>query len=84
MADPLSPRRPEPTKYRLYDLDIVVKKTVVFGALVVFFTLVYVDVGVGAAVGKRGNTVLTFAAAAIVAMAFQPVRARRRFADRLV
>ena len=74
-------------RYRLYDLDIVVKKTVVAGALVVFFTLVYVAVviGIGAAVGERGNSVLTFAAAAIVAIAFQPVRSRaRRFADRLV
>jgi len=74
-------------KYRLYDLDIVIKKTVVFGALVAFFTVVYVAVvvGIGAAIGKRGNTVLTFAAAAIVAIAFQPVRTRaRRFADRVV
>jgi signal transduction histidine kinase len=74
-------------KYRLYDLEIVVKKTVVFGALVVFFTLVYaaVVVGIGAAIGKRSNSVLTFAAAAIVAVAFQPVRTRaRRFADRMV
>jgi len=74
-------------KYRLYDLDIVIKKTVVFGALAVFITLVYVAVvvGVGALVGSRGNTALTFAATAIVAIAFQPVRnASRRIADRAV
>jgi signal transduction histidine kinase len=74
-------------KYRLYDLDIVVKKTVVFGALAVFITLVYVAVvvGVGALVGSRGNTALTFAATAIVAIAFHPARnAARRIADRVV
>ena len=74
-------------QYRLYDLDIVVKKTVVFGALLAFGALVYlaVVVGIGAAVGGRGDSALTLAAAAIVALAFQPLRAwARRFADKLV
>jgi len=74
-------------KYRLYDLDIVVKKTVVFGLLAAFITLVYVVVvgGVGAIVGSHSNSALTFAAAAIVAVAFQPLRTRaRRVADRVV
>ncbi len=74
-------------KYRLYDLDVVVKKTVVFGALAAFATIVYlaVVVGIGAAIGNRSNSALTLAAAAIVAMSFQPLRVRaRRFADRLV
>jgi signal transduction histidine kinase len=75
------------SKYRLYDLDIVLKRTVVAGALVVFGTLVYLGVvlGIGAAIGNRGNAALTLAAAAIVAIAFQPLRARaRHLADRLV
>jgi len=75
------------SKYRLYDLDIVVKRTVVAGALVAFGTLVYLGVvlGIGAAIGNRGNAALTLAAAAIVAIAFQPLRARaRHLADRLV
>jgi signal transduction histidine kinase len=74
-------------RYRLYDLDIVVKKTVVFGALLAFGGLVYlaVVVGIGTAVGERGDSALTLAAAAIVAFAFQPLRTRAlRFADRLV
>jgi signal transduction histidine kinase len=73
--------------YRLYELDVVVKKTVVFGALLALFTAVYVGivVGIGAAIGHRSNAALTFAAAALVALAFQPFRARaRRLADRLV
>lgn len=74
-------------RYRLYDLDIVVKKTVVFGALLAFGGLVYlaVVVGIGALVGGRGDSALTLAGAAIVAFAFQPLRTRAlRFADRLV
>lgn len=74
-------------RYRLYDLDIVVKKTAVFGILVVLVTLVYIAVvvGVGAIVGSTRNTALQFAATAIVALAFQPVRTfARRSADRLV
>jgi signal transduction histidine kinase len=74
-------------KYRLYDLDVVVKKTVVFGLLAASITFVYVIVvgGVGAIVGSHGNSALTFAAAAIVAIAFQPLRTRaRRVADHVV
>jgi signal transduction histidine kinase len=74
-------------RYRLYDLDVIVKKTVVVGALVAFATAVYlaVVVGVGAAIGNRSNPALTLVASAIVAMAFQPLRTRaRRVADRLV
>jgi len=74
-------------KYRLYDLDIVVKKTVVLGALLALLTVVYlvVVVGIGALVGGANDPVLTFAGAAVVALAFQPVRTRaRRLADRLV
>jgi signal transduction histidine kinase len=74
-------------KYRLYDLDIVVKKTVVLGALLALFSAVYllVVVGIGALVGGANEPVLTFAGAALAALAFQPVRTRaRRLADRIV
>ena len=74
-------------KYRLYDLDLVVKKTVVFALLAAFIALVYTAIvaGVGALVGSGSSTLLSFVAAAALAIAFQPVRDRaRRFADRLV
>jgi two-component system NarL family sensor kinase len=74
-------------KYRLYDIDLVINKGVVFGALAAFFTAVYVAVvvGIGAVVGSRANTVLTVAAAVLIAVAFQPVRQRaRHLANRLV
>jgi signal transduction histidine kinase len=74
-------------KYHLYDLDVVIKKTLVFGALAGFIALVYAAIvgGLGAIIGSKSNTLLSFAAAAVLAIAFQPVRAwARRFADRLV
>jgi signal transduction histidine kinase len=74
-------------KYRLYDLDVVVRKTVVFGLLAIFVAVVYAVVvgGIGALVGSTSNSLLSFVAATVLAIAFQPARDRaRRFADRLV
>jgi signal transduction histidine kinase len=75
--------------HRLYAFDVVVNKAVVYGALAVFATVVYlaVVVGVGTLIGTAGepNLVLSIAATAVVALAFQPARERaRRFANRLV
>jgi signal transduction histidine kinase len=63
-------------RYRLYDIDVVINKAVVYGALAAFVTLVYVGivVGIGALVGSRGNLLLSILATAIIALAFQPVR----------
>jgi signal transduction histidine kinase len=74
-------------KYRLYEIDIVINKAVVYGALAVFITIVYVAivVGVGAAFGSQSNAALSALAAAIVALAFQPARRRaQHLANRLV
>jgi signal transduction histidine kinase len=74
-------------KYRLYEIDVVINRAVVFGSLVVFISLVYVAfvVGVGAFVGSNAKPVLAALAAAFVALAFQPVRRRaRHFANRVV
>ncbi|MEX2458768.1 MAG: histidine kinase, partial [Actinomycetota bacterium] len=74
-------------KYRLYDIEVVISRAVVYAALAVFITIDYVGivVGVGALVGRRGNPLLTAAAAALAALAFQPLRRRlQRFANRLV
>ncbi|TMK96456.1 MAG: hypothetical protein E6G40_11740, partial [Actinobacteria bacterium] len=74
-------------RYRLYELDIVIKKAVVFAVLAAFVTLVFVAVvvGIGTLVTGAGNSVVTFVATAIVAIAFQPLRTRaRRLADRVV
>ena len=73
-------------KFHLYDLDVIVKKAVVYAALAVLATLVYLGlvVGLGTWLGK-GSSFLTMVAAVIVAITFQPVRERlSRFANRLV
>jgi signal transduction histidine kinase len=74
-------------KYRLYDLDIVVSKALVYGILAALFTLVYVAlvIGVGTVVGDRGNSFLTILTAVAIAVAFQPVRERvRHLTNRIV
>jgi signal transduction histidine kinase len=76
-------------KYRLYELDVVINKTLLYVGLVGFITAVYVAivVGIGSLVGSgdQANVPLSIAATAIVAVAFQPVRERvQRFANRLV
>lgn len=73
-------------KYRLWDIDLVVKKTVVVGALVLFTTAVYVVAAlvVQSFATDQGTTV-AFVAGLVVALAFGPVRRfARRVADRLV
>jgi signal transduction histidine kinase len=76
-------------KHRLYDIDVVISRTVVYGSLAVFITAVYVGiaVGIGALIGGGGkpNLGLSILATAIVAVGFQPVRERvQRVANRLV
>jgi signal transduction histidine kinase len=74
-------------RYRLYDLDIVVRKTVVAALVAGAFTAIYalVVAGIGTLIGRQGSGALTFAAAALAAVALQPVRVRAGLlADRLV
>src|SRR6266704_1081204 len=67
-------------RYLLYDIDILISKTIIFGALVAFATAVYAAMvaGIGAAVGRTtgSNVGLAIAATAATAVAFQPVRER--------
>jgi signal transduction histidine kinase len=74
-------------RHGLYDIDVIINKTVLYGLLAGFFTLVYAGmvVGIGTAVGNRSNAFLTMLAAVTVALAFQPVRQRAaHLANRLV
>jgi signal transduction histidine kinase len=76
-------------RYRLYDIDVVISRALVYGTLAAFITLVYVAivVGIGTLIGSGGqpNLLLSIAATAIVAVGFQPVRERlQRVANRLV
>ena len=74
---------------RLYDIDVIVNKTVVYLSLAAFITAVYIAlvVGIGQAVDQQGKAGfgLSVLATAVVAVAFQPVRERvQRLANRLV
>jgi signal transduction histidine kinase len=74
-------------RYGLYEVDVVINKTIVYFSLASVITAIYVGivVGIGAIIGSKGNLGLSVLATAIVAVAFQPIRDRsRRFANRLV
>jgi signal transduction histidine kinase len=73
-------------RYRLYDIDPVINKTLVGGAMVLLISVGYlgVVVGVGAMI-PVSDRVLALVATAVVAVAFEPVRRRAQaLADRLV
>jgi signal transduction histidine kinase len=74
-------------QYRLWDLDVVVKKAVVAATLVVLALAVYAGAValLASLTADRGNTGALFAVALALGVAFRPVmRIARRFADRLV
>jgi signal transduction histidine kinase len=75
-------------RYRLYDADLVINRTVVFALLAGFITLVYVVVVVGIGEwfpGSDSSLVLSVLATALVALVFEPVRLQaQRWANRLV
>jgi signal transduction histidine kinase len=66
-------------RYRLYDVDLVFSRTVVYATLAVLITGVYVTVvvGLGSLLGAgRSSLALSVAATGLVAIAFEPVRRR--------
>jgi signal transduction histidine kinase len=75
-------------KYGLYDLDMIISKTLLYGSLAVFITVVYVVVvvGVGGLVGASSdNLALSIGATAIIAIAFQTARERlQKVANRII
>ncbi|TMC41803.1 MAG: sensor histidine kinase [Chloroflexi bacterium] len=74
-------------RYRLYDIDLIINKTLVYGGLAAVITAVYVLVviNIGALVGGSQRLWLSLLTTAVIALAFQPLRARaQRLANRLV
>jgi signal transduction histidine kinase len=74
-------------RYRLYDIDLIVNRAIVYGLLAAFITAVYAVVvaGLGALVDARGHLWLSVLTTVVVALAFAPARERaRRIANRLV
>lgn len=78
-------------RYRLYDIDVIVSKTVTYLGLAATIAGLYAAVVVlpllvvGSPDGEGPGLVLPMVAAAAVAVVFEPVRSRmQRWADRLV
>ncbi len=76
-------------RHRLFGASTVLARTIVVAVLAAFITSAYIAivVGIGSLIGGSGrsNLALSLAATALVAVAFQPVRARAHgFANRLV
>ena len=74
-------------KYRLYDVDVVINRTVVLSILAAFITTPYalIVVGIGRLVGGEEGLLLPIAGTAIVALAFEPMRDRAQaWANRFV
>jgi signal transduction histidine kinase len=69
-------------RYRLYDIDLVINRTVLFALLAAFITIVYATMTVALSnIGPFGSSI---AATAVIAVAFEPVRQRaQRWADRV-
>jgi signal transduction histidine kinase len=75
-------------RYGLYEIDVIINRTVVYGLLGAAVTAVYglVVLGIGSLIGYGvGNPVLTTAAALAIALLFQPLRRQaQRVANRVV
>jgi signal transduction histidine kinase len=74
-------------KHGLYQIDVIINRTVVYGLLAAAVTGVYIVIvaGIGALAGYGGGPVLTIGAAVVIAVLFQPLRRRaQRVANRVV
>jgi signal transduction histidine kinase len=73
-------------RYRLYDIDVVINRTILFGGLAAFVAATYgiVVAGVGSLFGQQAglSPLLTLLAIALAAALLEPVRARlHRFSN---
>jgi signal transduction histidine kinase len=74
-------------RHRLYGIDVIISRAVVYSLLSASATGVYAGIvlGIGTFVGHRSGPVLTIAAAVTIALLFQPLRRRAQLlANRLV
>src|SRR5437773_1074871 len=74
-------------RYRLYDIDLIINKALVYAGIAAVITVVYVlvVVNIGARVGGSQRLWLSLVTTAVIALAFQPLRERaQRLANRLV
>src|SRR5215203_4253127 len=74
-------------RYRLYDFDVVINRTLVYGALSACVVGIYVlaVVALGTVFQARGNLAISLLATGLVAVLFQPLRSRlQRSVNRLM
>jgi len=74
-------------RYRLWDIDIIINRTLVYSALTASVAGLYVLVvgALGALVQSRGNLLISLVATGLVAVLFQPLRDRvQRAVNRLL
>jgi signal transduction histidine kinase len=65
-------------RYRLFDIDIIINRTLVYGALTTSVVLLYVLVvgGLGAVLQVQGSLIISLIATGLAAVMFQPLRER--------
>jgi signal transduction histidine kinase len=74
-------------KHGLYEIDVIINRTLRYGLLSAALTAIYVGVvvGIGTLAGYAGGPLLTAAAALAIAVLFQPLRRRAQLvANRIV
>lgn len=74
-------------RYRLWDIDVVINRTLVYGLLTALIVGIYVLIvgGLGALFQSQGNIAISLSAAGVVAVVFQPLRERlQRGVNRLM
>ena len=74
-------------RYRLYDIDVIISRTLVYGALSASVVGIYVLLvgGLGTFFQVQGNLIIALVATGIVATLFQPLRERlQRGVNRLI
>lgn len=65
-------------KYRLYAIDLIINRTLVYGGLTLTVILIYTLIvgGLGLLFHAAGNSIISLLATALIAIAFQPARER--------
>jgi signal transduction histidine kinase len=74
-------------RYRLWDIDVVINRTLVYGVLTALIVGIYVLIvgGLGTFFQSQGNIAISLSAAGVVAVVFQPLRERlQRGVNRLI
>ena len=74
-------------KYRLYEIDLVINRALVYGVMTIVVLVGYVVIVglIGATLSSRGDLFLSLVVTGVVAVCFQPVRERvQRFVNRLM